>query len=103
MPPCELFTTAQIPDDANPGGANDTGYSNAQFDAACQQSLTPLDPANADQYNAEAQRIFAQDLPMLPLFFRVKIAAARAQVSGFTLDPTSPSELWNIEELSLVP
>jgi peptide/nickel transport system substrate-binding protein len=103
VPPCELFTTEQIPDDANPGGANDTGYSNAQFDAACQQSLTTLDPADADQYNAEAQRIFAQELPMLPLFFRPRIAAARAQVQGFALDPTSPSELWNIEELAVAP
>jgi hypothetical protein len=40
---------------------------------------------------------------MLPLFFRVKVAAARAQVQGFALDPTSPSELWNIEELAVAP
>ena len=103
VPPCELFTTRQIPDEANPGGANDTGYSNPQFDAACQQSLTTLDPENATPYDAEAQRIFSQDLPMLPLFFRVKVAAARAQVQGFALDPTSPSELWNIEELAVAP
>ncbi len=103
VPPCELFTAAQIPDDANPGGANDTGYSNPQFDAACHRALTMFDPQLAAQYHAEAQRLFAQDLPMLPLFFRVKIAAIRAQVADFTRDPTSPSELWNIEELSLVP
>ena len=103
VPPCELFTTAQIPDDANPGGANDTGYSNAQFDAACRRALTTFDPELSAQYHAEAQRIFAQELPMLPLFFRPRIAAARAQVQGFVLDPTSPSELWNIEELAVAP
>jgi len=103
VPPCELFTTAQIPDDANPGGANDTGYSNRQFDAACRRALTTFDPQLSRQYHAEAQAVLAEDLPMLPLFFRVKIAAARAQVQGFALDPTSPSELWNIEELAVAP
>lgn len=96
VPPCELWTTAQIPDDANPGGANDTGYSNPEFDAACLRALT-ADTPNSFQFHAEAQRLFARDLPMLPLFFRVKVAAVRLPVEGFTLDPTSPSELWNIE------
>jgi peptide/nickel transport system substrate-binding protein len=103
VPPCELFTTDQIPDDTNPGGANDTGYSDPEFDAACRRALTAFDPQPAAQDHAEAQRLFARDLPVLPLFFLVKIAAARPQVEGFVLDPTSPSELWNIEELALAP
>ncbi|MGH2523606.1 MAG: hypothetical protein ACRDH2_13965, partial [Anaerolineales bacterium] len=98
-PPCEVWTTTQIPSDANPGGANDTGYSNPAFDAACRRARTTLDPQHATQSHAEAQRIFAEDLPVLPLFFWPKLAAARAPVQGFVLDPTSPSELWNIEEL----
>jgi peptide/nickel transport system substrate-binding protein len=102
-PPCELFTMAQIPGDANPGGANDVGYSHPGFDAACRRAVTTLDPRQAAPYHAEAQRIFAQDLPMLPLFFHVKIAAARPEVQGFALDPSSATELWNIEALSLVP
>ena len=102
-PPCELFTTAQIPDDDNPGGANNLGYSNVAFDAACRRGLLTLDPARAAPFHAEAQRLFARDLPMLPLFFGVKIAAARRQVLGFVLDATSPTELWNIEALTIEP
>jgi peptide/nickel transport system substrate-binding protein len=102
LPPCELFTTAQIPDDSNPAGANDTGYSNSVFDLACHQALTTFDPKIAAQLHAQAQRLFAQDLPILPLFLRAKLAAARPGVSGFTLDPTS-SGLWNIESLTLKP
>jgi len=100
VPPCELFTTAQIPDEANPAGANDTGYSNPDFDATCRQALAAFDPGRAAQFHAEAQRLFAQDLPMLPLFLRARFAAARPGISGFTLDPTSSSELWNIESLT---
>jgi peptide/nickel transport system substrate-binding protein len=103
VPPCELWTTAQIPDDANPGGANDTGYSNPEFDSACRRALTTFDPQQSAHYHAEAQRILAEDLPMLPLFFRVKVAAARANIIGLTLDATSPTELWNIEAVTVSP
>jgi peptide/nickel transport system substrate-binding protein len=103
VPPCELFTSMQIPGDANPGGANDTGYSSPDFDEACRQALTAWDPGVAAQFHADAQRLFARDLPSLPLFFYPRIAAAHPQVSGFALDPTSPSELWNIESLSMTP
>ena len=113
VPPCALFTTAQIASDSNPGGANDTGYSNPDFDAACQRALLPpLSPptlfwdtrqSEAAKFHFEAQDIFARDLPLLPLFFRIKTAAVRREVADFTLDSTSPSELWNIETLKIAP
>lgn len=98
--PCELWLTAQIPDDLNPGGVNAAGYSNPDYDAACRRALTTLDPSQAAPFYAEAQRLLAQDLPVLPLFYHVKIAAALPGVQGFTLDSTSDSELWNIEAMT---
>ena len=97
VPPCGLFTTAEIAGADNPGGANDSGYSSPAFDAACRQSLFPLDQSAGAQRQAEAQRQFARDLPVLPLFFEARHGAARPSVQGYTLDPSSPSELWNIE------
>ena len=96
---CELWLTAQIPDDSNPGGANAAGYSNPDYDVACRRALTTLDPTQAAQSYAEAQRLLAQDLPALPLFYQVKVAAALPGVQGFALDPTSDSELWAIEAI----
>jgi peptide/nickel transport system substrate-binding protein len=93
-PACELFTTGQIAGVDNPSGANDTGYSSPEFDAACQPTLLADDPA-------DAQRIFARDLPVLPLFFQPQQAAARPGVQGYALDPSAASELWNIEEIQL--
>jgi peptide/nickel transport system substrate-binding protein len=93
-PACELFTTGQIASPDNPAGANDTGYSSPEFDAACRSSV------QADGQGA-AQRVFARDLPMLPLFFQPQQAAARPGIQGYTLDPGAPSELWNIEEIQL--
>jgi peptide/nickel transport system substrate-binding protein len=98
--PCELWLTAQIPNDSNPGGANAGGYSNPDYDEACRRARTTLDPAASAGFYAEAQRLWAQDLPALPLFFQVKVAAVLPGVRGFALDSTSASELWAIEAIS---
>ncbi len=102
-PPCDLYLTSALPSDDNPGGANDTGYSRPEFDAACLAALGALDTATRRAQQAEAQRLFAQDLPALPLFFRPKVGAAAVTVTGFQLDPSAASGLWNIESLGLTP
>ena len=98
-PPCDWFTSSEIPTAANYWvGTNVSGYSNPAFDAAClgiRQSLTD-EPAHVQAYR-QAQAIFAQDLPVIPLYWRIKIAAARPDMCHFSLDPTASSSLWNIE------
>jgi len=100
-PPCDLYLTSAIPNDQNPGGANNTGYSRAEFDAACQRALTALDEGERLAAHREAQRLFAEDLPSLPLFFRPRAGAALPRVEGFQLDPTAASVVWNVEALAL--
>ena len=100
-PPCEWFTSAEIPNAANQWvGTNVSGYSNPDFDAACQtvqQSLSD-EPVHAQAYQ-QAQSIFSGDLPVLPLYWRLEIAAARPDVCHFSLDPTASSALWNIDSI----
>jgi peptide/nickel transport system substrate-binding protein len=100
-PPCDLYLTGAIPSGENPGGTNNTGYSNPDFDQACQTALGALDEAARLAAHQQAQVIFAADLPSLPLFFRPKLAAARPLVAGLRLDSTAASLLWNIEALTL--
>ncbi len=98
-PSCGWFTTSEIPNTANSWiGTNVSGYSNPAFDTACQaaeQSL--MDEAAHTAAYQQAQAIFATDLPVLPLYWRAKVAAARLEVCGFSLDPTASAALWNIE------
>jgi peptide/nickel transport system substrate-binding protein len=98
-PPCEWFSSSEIPNTENYWvGTNVSGYSSPAFDAACQtvqQSLTD-ETAHADAYH-QAQAIFTQDLPVIPLYWRIKVAAARPGFCHFSLDPTASSSLWNIE------
>jgi peptide/nickel transport system substrate-binding protein len=98
-PPCDWFTSSEIPAAGNRWvGTNVSGYSNPSYDEACntaQQSLVD-EPEHEAAYR-QAQAIFAEDLPVLPLYWRIKTAATRPQVCNFSLDPTASSALWNIE------
>jgi len=97
-PQCSWFTSSQIPNDANHWvGTNITGYKNSTFDAACQKALRSVstDPEYAS--HQEAQAIFATDIPDIPLYLRLKVAAARPDFCGFALDSSSSSALADIE------
>lgn len=105
QPPCDLFTSENLPGPAGDPryprgweGQNNTGYQNPQFDAACQAALEAL-PGEPGYVEAHyrAQEIFAADLPVVPLFFRLKMTAARADFCGYQMDSTTQSDFWNLE------
>jgi peptide/nickel transport system substrate-binding protein len=97
-PQCSWFTTAQIPTaDNNWIGTNISGYKNPTFDVACQQGLQSLSSDPTYTSHQEAQSIFASELPSIPLYLRLKVAATRPDFCGLTLDPSSTYALNNIE------
>jgi len=97
-PQCGWFTTSQIPTEANNWvGTNISGYKNPAFDTACGQALQSLSSDPTYTSHQEAQSIFASELPSIPLYLRLKVAAARPDFCGFTLDPSSSSALDDIE------
>ncbi len=102
-PPCELYLSELIPSEENGwGGQNDPGFINEEYDAACKRAIQSL-PGTEDyiEGHKEAQRIFSEQLPVVPLFLRLKLAAIRPEVTGFIMDPTANSEMWNIEAFDL--
>jgi peptide/nickel transport system substrate-binding protein len=100
-PPCELYLSTDIPNDSVIGGVNNTGFANPEFDAACLRARQSFDAAESRAAHAEAQAIFSRDLPSLPLFFRFRAGLARPEVSGYQLDTTARSDLWNIEQIGV--
>jgi peptide/nickel transport system substrate-binding protein len=113
-PLCDLFASWEITGPADSvrsgtgqlyagwDGLNSTGWWDRGYDAACETAVTawPDTPEYA-QAHIQAQTIFAQNLPMVPLFPRLKFAAAHPQVIGFQIDTTQESELWNLYTLDL--
>jgi peptide/nickel transport system substrate-binding protein len=104
-PPCDLYLglDSTIPSEENGwGGQNDPGFMNDEYDAACLKAIGNLPGSEASiEGHMEAQRIFAEQLPVVPLFLRIKIAATRPEVSGFIMDSTMNSEMWNIEAFDI--
>ena len=99
QPACDLYLSVQLPTEANGwAGQNNPGFSNAEYDIACNAALQSLPGEDAYTSNhLEAQRIFGEELPVVPLFLRLKLAATRPDMCNFIMDPTNNSEFWNVE------
>lgn len=97
-PQCGWFTSSQIPSSANHWiGTNVSGYKNPEFDSTCARASQSLSTDPEYSAHQQAQALFASDLPAVPLYLRLKVAAARPDFCGFTLDPSSSSPLADIE------
>ncbi|MEW6084943.1 MAG: ABC transporter substrate-binding protein [Chloroflexota bacterium] len=103
-PQCSWFTSSQIPSEENNWvGTNISGYENSDFDSACEQALRSLPGEPEYTSHQEAQAIFASELPSIPLYLRLKVAASRPDFCGFALDASSNSALANIESFDYGP
>ena len=114
-PSCDLYLTEAIPGEGiniytgeeftyGWGGWNETGYSNPEYDLACNTAMQSLPGQDAYYDNhIKAQEIFGRDLPVVPLYLRLKLAATRPDMCNFIMDPTANSEMWNIENFAYGP
>ncbi len=114
-PSCSLYQGSNIPGDPDEtdadgnllypsgwGGQNQTGYRSDAFDEQCALALSNLPgTAGYEDGHRAAQVIFSQDVPVIPLFLRLKVAATRPEVANFNVDPTQNSELYNVYEYDL--
>lgn len=102
VPLCGRYVSAEIPGEDHWYGDNVTGYSNPDYDAVCQEALQALPGTSEyEEFHEQAQIIFSEELPAVPLFMRLRVALARKNVLNFALDSTAQSELWNIEMLDV--
>jgi peptide/nickel transport system substrate-binding protein len=112
---CALFLSENIPGDPlarNPDGTprypegwfgqNVTGFSNPEYDQACRAALAAL-PGQPDYSSSHqlAQQIFAEQLPVLPLFNELELTVSRPDLCGYAPDPSARSDTWQIEEFAI--
>lgn len=106
QPSCQLFLSEAIPGediDQFPygwGGTNISGWRNNEYDTACKAAMgaLPGEP-NYIQMHQLTQAIFANELPVIPLFTHQQLVAARPDLCGLAFDATA-GLLWNVEELA---
>jgi peptide/nickel transport system substrate-binding protein len=86
-PPTTILTTDFIPRESNGwGGSNYPGYSNPEFDKVSAAIGRELDPEKRAPLWDAAQKLYATDLPVIPLFFRAEPYAIPKWLKG--LEPT---------------
>lgn len=97
---CEsYFGSAAVPTEASGWlGRNYSGYRNREMDEACTRAARELDPEARKRLLQLSARIFARDLPALPLYYRSFQAAAKVGLQnfaprGFGFD-TSNAHTW---------
>jgi len=102
VPLCDTFVSSQIPQPGDWVRPNAVGFIDDAYDTACQQTLTVL-PGRGSYaaVQAQAQQLFSERLPVLPLFVRQKVVLARAGVTGLTPNASEASGLWNVEVIDL--
>jgi len=97
-PPCDWFMSSEVPNSGNHWiGTNVTGFKDPEYDAACHSAglALPGEQSYTDSF-ARAQAVFGSEMPSIPLYYRLKVAASRADLCHFDLDP-SANPMWNIE------
>jgi peptide/nickel transport system substrate-binding protein len=99
--PLRTLGSDQIPTAANNwGGSNYPGFSDTKMDADIEAAAGELDPAKQRLIWADMQRIYADQLPVLPLFFRSEAHVTPTWLRGYAptgaADPTSDwAESWH--------
>lgn len=111
---CQLWTSRQIPGDPNLededgnaifpfgwGGVNAGGFRDNEFDRACEEALgtLPGQPGFVENHQS-VQSVFSSQLPVIPLYQHLNLVLSRADMCGFSFDPSALSEFWNIENFN---
>jgi peptide/nickel transport system substrate-binding protein len=94
--PRSILHSSEIPSEANGFvGQNATGYANPEMDRLIDALEIELEADKRKALWAEAQRLYAAELPSLPLYFRSDVFVLPKWLSG--VRPTgnqSPTTLW---------
>lgn len=107
---CEQFMSSNLFDQtlwlssdgvfAKTGLTNFTKYSNSLYDKACQNAYQSMNLDERNEFLYQAQNIFIEDLPLLPLIVYPTVAFSRIEVYGFN-PMGGVVESWNIEKWGL--
>jgi peptide/nickel transport system substrate-binding protein len=109
-PPCFLYLSEQIPGEDPQlfpfgyDGSNNMGFQDPEYDQACRAALhsLPGQPGYVENH-MKAQQIFAEQLPMVPLWPAKIIAVTRPDFCGQILDPSENINTWNVEAFDYGP
>ena len=90
----QIFHSTSVP----PNGDNRGRYSNAQLDRLLERGRATVDPAERKQIYAEVQRILAEELPYIPLWWWKNVVVKKPALEGFV--PYPDGDLISLKQVS---
>jgi len=95
----DIFEYVFHSDKFAPHGANRSYYSNPRVDALIDQARSELDENTRKQLYAEIQRILADELPYINLWYQDNVLVHSTRVQGLTLNPSGNYDFLKTAEL----
>jgi peptide/nickel transport system substrate-binding protein len=94
-----IWHSKEIPTAANNWvGQNTPGYKNSEMDRLLEQADEELDEAKRAALLKRAQEIWTEDLPSLPLWFRLELNVSRAGLKEYKPTGHLSGPTWNAEQ-----
>lgn len=67
-------------------GMNKSNWSNPEYDKLLDQALSVVDPEKRKAYYQEAERIFAEEMPAIPMYFYTRSVIKSPKVGGYNTE-----------------
>lgn len=94
-----LYHSKAIPTaENNWSGQNHPRWKNARNDELLIRANSSLSEKERKPVYAEQQKLFAEDVPVLPLYQKANVTAMKAKLQNFKPTPTNTPPTWNVHE-----
>lgn len=98
------YHTEQIPTDANKGvGFNYLRLSNPDMDAAIDVLTAALAPKDQVEAAYKIQQVYTDITPEVVLYYRNEARGVSVKLQNFLKNPSTSSDIWNVEDWWLQP
>jgi peptide/nickel transport system substrate-binding protein len=84
-----FFHSSRWPSAKDPDGSNRWRYANPEMDRLVEAGRAELDPTRRKALYGQAQRIAAEDLPIIPLWHEDNVVLHNVDVHGYTIVPNA--------------
>jgi peptide/nickel transport system substrate-binding protein len=91
----QTFHSASVP----PNGDNRGRYANPQVDRLLDQGRITMEPSERRRIYGAAQRLIAEDLPYVPLWWQKNVIAKKTNIQGFV--PYPDGDLISLKKVTL--
>jgi peptide/nickel transport system substrate-binding protein len=84
-----FFHSSRWPSDKDPDGSNRWRYKNPEMDRLVEAGRAEMDPQKRKPIYADAQRLAAEELPIIPLWHEDNVVLSNRTVTGYQIVPNA--------------